>query len=59
MLSYAICEGLLARADTSHLCWVARTGDFAAPEYRANFSTNLDYLARRGLCFVRPDEAWG
>lgn len=53
-----ICEGLLARADTTHLCWVARTGDFAFPEYRSNFETNLDYLAGRGLRFVRPDEAW-
>jgi hypothetical protein len=53
-----ICEGLLADPSTTHVCWVARTGDYAFPAYRANFRANLDYLAERGLRFVRPDEAW-
>jgi hypothetical protein len=53
-----ICDGLLASPSTAHVCWVARTGDFAFPAYQANFRANLDYLAGRGLRFVRPDEAW-
>lgn len=53
------CDRMLAQPETTHLCWVARTGDFASPELAANIRDNLDYLARLDLRFVRPDEAWG
>jgi hypothetical protein len=53
-----LCEGLLASPQTTHLTWVARTGDFSYPRYAPNYRANLDYLAGRGLRFVRPDEAW-
>lgn len=58
-LSRRICEGLLASRRTTHISWVARTGDFAFPQHQSNFRANLDYLAGRGLRFVRPDEVWG
>lgn len=53
-----VCNGLLAWPPLTHLCWVARTGDFASPELAANFRANLAYLAQRTLHFVRPDEVW-
>lgn len=52
-------ERLLADPRTTHLVWVARTGDYGVPEFQAHMRANLDYLAHRGLRFVRPDEVWG
>lgn len=57
-LMQGICTRLLAHPSTAHLCWVARTGDFAQSRHRDNFLANLDYLAGTGLDFLRPDEAW-
>lgn len=53
-----VSEDVLADPATTHLVWVARTGDFWVPEFQANMRANLAYLAGRGLRFVRPDEAW-
>lgn len=54
-----VSDAVLADPATTHLVWVARTGDFGLPEFRANMQANLAYLAARGLRFVRPDEVWG
>jgi hypothetical protein len=54
-----ICAALLNSPRTKHLCWVARTGDFAFREKAENIAANLDYLATLNLRLVRPDEAWG
>lgn len=53
-----VSEAVLADPATTHLVWVARTGDYGVPEYQANMRANLNYLAARGLSFVRPDEVW-
>lgn len=56
--SQRISDRIIAHPETTHLAWVARSGDFAQPRYRANFDANLDYLAGLGLPFLRPDETW-
>lgn len=52
-------DAVLADPATTHLVWVARTGDYGQPEFQSNIRANLAYLAARGLRFVRPDEVWG
>lgn len=53
-------ERLLADPRTSHILYVARTGDFASAECRSEFLSSLDFLTnhprRSDFRFVRPDE---
>jgi hypothetical protein len=56
--SQRISDRVIAHPESTHLAWVARTGDFAVAQYQTNFEANLDYLSRLGLHFLRPDEIW-
>ncbi len=53
-------DNLVANATTTHISWVARTGDFANPTCRSNFFASLAFLMehprRSAFRFVRPDE---